>query len=1187
MRKLFLLISTMLPMWSIVLAQEANNSYEQNFESKMGDMNIVNIDEASPTFAHSSYYGYNYTGGTVYNGSSSFQADDYLVTPGIQLEAGNVYDFSLVYKNSSSIAYEMMLLAGDGVSSLTDTIAVQKAAENRYDFDEISGKYLAKKTGVYHFGLYLRAAAGSGSIYFDNFIVSIGVSGKVPGDLTEISAQSRVDKDIWVVDVSCKTPIVDYAGNTLEGTIDINLERNSQVIATKTGVSPGDVVTFTDLEPLDTRVSYTCQASNASGNSKSVSVDFQPIFATPMKVSSVAWEKNENKVSLTWDAVTQPTSTSGIFLPSKIVYSVKRNDVVIAENLSVTSFEDIYEMPESGQDILAYSVTAHNGPNRSLGTSTEQITMGNPYTNAFAESFANYTFQTKTWTTMESNRWITTSSSYYNPQCDAQDGDQGFLKCQNYGTVNTWIASPFINLSGMKNPCVEFYAFQDSSLTTDSQVEVKIRINGDDISLGEPMSLLGGPKGWNKQSFFIPKEYASQNFQLVFDAMPASASFCIDNLVIKDVLDYNLCIEQLSVEASPKIGETVLVEAVVKNTGLNIAEHYDVSFTLDDVLLENVVCESIAHDSINVVSAPLYITPMMAGKKHSIKACVVYYQDEAELDNQAEVQYEVRTNDFPVPTNLVTKADHMTKRISLIWERAQISTESVEENIVEDFELWTSGTTEAEQGWIFIDNDGKNTNGIGGVNEQIPMAAMIAENVNYYQPHSGTKMLGISGPYSYRDTPDDWVISPEVIGGQTIKFYVASYDNYGYPFGADQFDVCYSTGGTSPEDFIVIGEKQNVESKDWVEITVTLPVEATRFAIHVTKFSNRGLLFDDFSFIKGVKPLQLNSYNIYRDGVKYATVDSITVNYTDTVAEVEKIYSYAISAVYDRGESMASVESNIQLNYIPEYSLALTNVSAPATATRRQTICVCVTLENQGRQDANGYSVQFMADGVEFANAKGVEIQTGETKDLSAEFTVTPEMLNTTLKFSVNLIFGFDENQEDNFGSAEVSVVENEYPKPQKFQAVYNEENNEINLDWEAPTQADSQGLELKGYNLYRDGELISSSIISELTYTDTAVETDNSYQYTIAAVYNEGESMETDPVSVKTVSIERVEVSELVLGVDGGILFRCPESSVAVYQINGMKVVDSTVKDGQLLPLEAGIYLVKIGDDVVRCLVR
>jgi|GEM_PF-3116875 len=82
---------------------------------------------------------------------------------------------------------------------------------------------------------------------------------------------------------------------------------------------------------------------------------------------------------------------------------------------------------------------------------------------------------------------------------------------------------------------------------------------------------------------------------------------------------------------------------------------------------------------------------------------------------------------------------------------------------------------------------------------------------------------------------------------------------------------------------------------------------------------------------------------------------------------------------------------------------------------------------------------------------------------------------------------------------------------------------NSAIIVWDAP-----EGCLLPdGYNLYRDGAMINTSLITDLTYTDTGLET-GFYEYYVTAVYYFGESEPSDPTYVLIVGIDEINTNSL-----------------------------------------------------------
>ncbi len=75
---------------------------------------------------------------------------------------------------------------------------------------------------------------------------------------------------------------------------------------------------------------------------------------------------------------------------------------------------------------------------------------------------------------------------------------------------------------------------------------------------------------------------------------------------------------------------------------------------------------------------------------------------------------------------------------------------------------------------------------------------------------------------------------------------------------------------------------------------------------------------------------------------------------------------------------------------------------------------------------------------------------------------------------------------------------------------------NQINLSWNAST--DTGGSGLAGYNIYRGGTKINSSLVTTTSYGDSTVSPDTTYSYQVEAVDGAGnKSAKTTAISVKT----------------------------------------------------------------------
>ncbi len=129
--------------------------------------------------------------------------------------------------------------------------------------------------------------------------------------------------------------------------------------------------------------------------------------------------------------------------------------------------------------------------------------------------------------------------------------------------------------------------------------------------------------------------------------------------------------------------------------------------------------------------------------------------------------------------------------------------------------------------------------------------------------------------------------------------------------------------------------------------------------------------------------------------------------------------------------------------------------------------------------------------------------------------------------------------------------------------------------------------LELKGYNIYRDGKKINSAIVSDRNYVDNKA-AEGIHNYYVTAVYDKGESQLSNLAKVSS-SISDVALA--AINIAGG------KGQITVSGANGQNIQVFTT-DGRLkgnyagaainnIPATTGVYIVKIGAKVAKVVVE
>lgn len=129
---------------------------------------------------------------------------------------------------------------------------------------------------------------------------------------------------------------------------------------------------------------------------------------------------------------------------------------------------------------------------------------------------------------------------------------------------------------------------------------------------------------------------------------------------------------------------------------------------------------------------------------------------------------------------------------------------------------------------------------------------------------------------------------------------------------------------------------------------------------------------------------------------------------------------------------------------------------------------------------------------------------------------------------------------------------------------------------------AGAEPLDLKGYNVYRDGVLLNSEPVSGTTYTDT--ENVSGARYVVTAVYNYGESAACEPVYPRGNSVEEIAADLRVTGEHGAIAVSGTEQPVTVADMQGRVVYSG---NAGRIPAATGAYIVRIGRQSFKVLVK
>ncbi len=137
-----------------------------------------------------------------------------------------------------------------------------------------------------------------------------------------------------------------------------------------------------------------------------------------------------------------------------------------------------------------------------------------------------------------------------------------------------------------------------------------------------------------------------------------------------------------------------------------------------------------------------------------------------------------------------------------------------------------------------------------------------------------------------------------------------------------------------------------------------------------------------------------------------------------------------------------------------------------------------------------------------------------------------------------------------------------------------------------------SSKIDLTGYNVYRDGEMLSEkAACPDNTYSDDTVKANESYSYIVVPVLSDGMvGLDSNTLRVRTTGVEGVNVcGKSIHATAGHIVVKGYEGkALVVVSTDGIVVADVVAAGGEeRVAVASGVYVVKAAGDVVKLVVK
>ncbi len=865
--------------------------------------------------------------------------DDYLVTAGIELQAGKLYRIQTApaaYNNGKTGRLDISI-GQDG--NYAEYTLLQSFAELPYANDASMAEMRTVDFSVPASGIYRLAFRGVGNaLYLYNTTLSdMGVS-SVPATVSELALLPAVDGSQSVI-ITFILPSTTKSGAPLDGDLTYEIYRNDSTEPIKRGRGVrGENVSWTDTSVSLGNVTYSVIVSQGENKSDRVTASTYVGLETPLAVTGLTVSRSGNSFTLSWTA--PEVGVNGAVLnPDMLTYRVERFvdgtlDAVF-EDVATTGYIDSYN--SEGIHSLQYKVFAVLGQNSSEEAVTAVQTVGSVDL-PFADSFANASFGDK-WTTETvkgSIDWVAVAEAAdQQPRTTPQDGDGGMAKYRSWdartGDSARLITVPLSKASS-SNPLLEFYLCR-SSTTSNDVVKVEVSCdNGEWVELPESEITVGkGTAGvWEKHSFSLTDiiSSATDTYRVSITAVSGYGhNTFIDNVRIFNVNEYDLSVEILTPE-SVISGNDLDIAITVGNNGTHDVAAADYSIELisdypgELPAIETVDIPALERREIMLslpVNAPLAIDM----SQYSFRAKVDYAADLVVENNESD-QF-VTAVSFVDHQGVVDVESEVNADGSILLSWQSVSDGRLPVNIVESFETFEDGTEGPYNGFTVIDMDetaGSNYYNTNGSALHVINKGVVPTKID------GTKLLGCTTKANNQQ--DDWLISPELncAPGSMMKLQFAIAAKKFTSSCDYKYEVLYSTGSYDPANpsaafinllvSVTSSNYNNVFRADeamWEQTVDNIPADAKYIAIHlITKISYDAAVWLDNVRITEDVPFYLMGYNVYdTEGLKIngELIPADATNYMIEAPVARSQKQYYVVAVYNDGEATPSPQTKI------------------------------------------------------------------------------------------------------------------------------------------------------------------------------------------------------------------------------------------------------------------------------------
>ncbi|MCQ2288265.1 MAG: choice-of-anchor J domain-containing protein [Muribaculaceae bacterium] len=878
-------------------------------------------------------WGYEYRGNfTVFSiaDNTTRPKDDWVITPPVHMSGDRAVTVKFLARASTDDIHEkIQVKAGKGntVAAMTitasDTILINKQAYTAYETT-----FSVPEEGNYNVGIHAVSDADRYWLMIDRIEISEGAAASAPNKVADLKAIPAVE-GIHECDIEFKAPTTTVDGSTLGNDFKINVLRGTTLVETIDDCEPGDELAVTDMEVPNGLNTYNVVVVGSNGEpSDTATVSAYVGFDVPRVTDDPVLRVVDNNLVASWRPA-QNVGANGHYVdPARVSCNV-------------------YMFDPNAEDWTVYTTTAPGDTSVVLLTNCDVYEQTMTYVKVEAID-KEYNFVSAK--RVETNKCLY-GKAYELPYQDELNGKYSWFEMENsigtstdgwqYGTQNgvnvlytkcthptgeAYINTGKIELKGAKNPKLAFDRYL-GTMPLNDYLELQIAVNS--VEKFETITVFHRdavpPATWATELIDLSayKDADWISLQFLATGAPAGQEMRdfqeIANVRIMDAVDEDLALEVVNVtnEGVLNYNSSNTITVKVSNNGSTLVtpEDFSVELLKEDgtVAYTAEIEEPLIPLSTKEYKLVYTCSGINEDPQVNLTAVVKHAGDPVETNNSGNVQLTYVKPTLPSVLDLA--AGEQDGNVLLTWSIP----ENTLENVVEDFDSFDAFSVGeevlTEKGYTVYFNP-QNTEKCGpGDYEHAgePIGWLVFDNVKAgfgstgaYGPHSGSQCLVAFDGSKKMDT---WLITPELSGNeQTITFWSGCLTGN---WGAEEFNVLYSTTGTDKGDFIQINDKVLTEkdSWNWTKREFTVPAGAKYFAIQVVSTDKMGFKVDDLQFEAGKSlGFDVEGYQVSVDGVVAKTVTEMQA----LMPMPKKATKYGVAIVTPEG-----VGPEVFVDYVP------------------------------------------------------------------------------------------------------------------------------------------------------------------------------------------------------------------------------------------------------------------------------